>query len=156
MVSVNFVAKRFEILDSLRGDANVEMIEHANQLVEAIKRMYRVNYSNSRRQIDSFELMYIPVPKQNNGLVFFSYVLSFLAFDISVIHITSLLTFFLFFRTDCGFFMLKFLELWNGSVVPAIFQDHIPGLKIKLTSMWLQHPRNELLNWRSLLEENMF
>ena len=71
MVSVNLPAKRFEILDSLRGEANVEMINHANKLVDAIKRMYKVNYSDSRRQIDDWELMYIPGPKQNNGLVFF-------------------------------------------------------------------------------------
>ena len=69
--SVNMPAKRFEILDSLRGDANVEMIEHAEKLVAAIKRMYLVNYSDSRRQIENFELMYIPVPKQTNGLVLF-------------------------------------------------------------------------------------
>ena len=71
MLSVNMPAKRFEILDSLRGDANVEMIEHAEKLVAAIKRMYLVNYSDSRRQIENFELMYIPVPKQTNGLVLF-------------------------------------------------------------------------------------
>ena len=70
MVSVNLPAKRFEILDSLRGEANVEMIDHANKLVDAIKRMYKVNYSDSRRQIDDWELMYIPGPKQKNGLVF--------------------------------------------------------------------------------------
>ena len=71
MLSENLPAKRFEILDSLRGDANVEMIDHAEKLVGAIKRMYLVNYSDSRRQIQNFELMYIPVPKQTNGLVFF-------------------------------------------------------------------------------------
>ena len=69
MLSVNMPAKRFEILDSLRGPTNLEMIEHANKLVDAIKTMYRVNYSESRRQIDSFELQYVPVPKQLTGLV---------------------------------------------------------------------------------------
>ncbi|KAM0875219.1 hypothetical protein ACQ4PT_036911 [Festuca glaucescens] len=98
MLSVNMPAKRFEILDSLRGADDIGMIEHANLLVDAIKSMYRINYSDSRRQIDDFELMYIPVPKQNTC-------------------------------TDCRFFMLKFLELWNGSVVPAISQDQIPALR---------------------------
>ena len=52
--------------------------------------------------------------------------------------------------------MLKNLELWNGSVVPAISQDMMPGLKIKLTSMWLNYWRNDLKNWEDLLNENVF
>ncbi|KAM0897327.1 hypothetical protein ACQ4PT_022632 [Festuca glaucescens] len=124
VLSLNMVAKRFEILDSLRGEDDMDMIEHANKLVETIKMMYKVNYSDSYRQIDDFELMYISVPKQTNG-------------------------------TDCGFFMLKFLELWNGSVVSAISQDQIPALRMVLTSLWLEHDRNELINWRILLDNNM-
>jgi hypothetical protein len=73
MLSVNMVAKRFEILDSLRGPTNEEMIDHASQLVEAIKTAYHVNYSGSHRQIDEYELMYVPVPRQTTGLVGFSY-----------------------------------------------------------------------------------
>ena len=71
MLSVNFAAKRFEVLDSLRGDDDVGLIEHASKLIDAIKEIYWINYSDSRRQIDDFELMYIPVPKQTTGLVFF-------------------------------------------------------------------------------------
>jgi hypothetical protein len=73
MLSVNIVAKRFEILDSLCGPTNEEMIDHASQLVEAIKTAYRVNYSGSHRRIDEYELMYVPVPRQTTGLVGFSY-----------------------------------------------------------------------------------
>ena len=80
MVSVNLPAKRFEILDSLRGEANVEMINHANKLVEAIKRMYLVNYSDSHRKIQDWELMYIPSPRQTNWLVFFHSYLLFVLF----------------------------------------------------------------------------
>ena len=69
MLSVNFTAKRFEVLDSIRDGGSVDLIEHASELVEAIKTMYRVNYSDSRRNIDGYELMYIPTPKQDNGLV---------------------------------------------------------------------------------------
>jgi hypothetical protein len=57
MVSVNMVTKRFKILDSLRGSTNEEMIVHASQLVESINTAYRVNYSDSHRQIDDYELM---------------------------------------------------------------------------------------------------
>jgi len=69
MISLNMPVKGFEILDSLHGPTNLDMIEHANQLVDAIKTMYRVNYSDSRRQIDDFELEYVPVPKQETGSV---------------------------------------------------------------------------------------
>jgi hypothetical protein len=73
MLSVNMVAKRFEILVSLRGPTNEEMIDHASHLVEAIKTAYRVKYSSSHRQIDEYELLYVPVPRQTTGLVGFSY-----------------------------------------------------------------------------------
>jgi hypothetical protein len=86
MLSVNMVAKRFEILDSLRGALNGEMIDHASKLVEAIKTVYHVNYSDSYRQIDDYELMYVPVPRQPTGLVGFSsfpyYASAFLYFVI--------------------------------------------------------------------------
>jgi hypothetical protein len=44
MVSVNMVAERFKVIDSLCGPMNDQMIEHASQLVEAIKTAYHVNY----------------------------------------------------------------------------------------------------------------
>jgi hypothetical protein len=126
------VAKRLEILDSLHGPTNEEMIDHASQLVEAIKTAYHVNYLGSHRQIDEYELMYVPVPWKTTGLVGFSYfpyyASVFLCFVIVEVGLVYQLLFFPFFSTDCGFFMLKFLELWNGSVVPAVFQDMMPGL----------------------------
>ena len=68
-----------------------------------------------------------------------------------VFHIRSF-----FDRTDCGIFMLKFLELWNGSMVPAISQEEIPALRKVLTALWLEHPGNKLLCWRYLLDNNFF
>ncbi|KAM0842266.1 hypothetical protein ACQ4PT_058467 [Festuca glaucescens] len=125
VLSLNFEAKRFEILDSLCGEDDEEMINYANRLVDAIKIMYKVNYSKSRKQIDEYELMYIPVPKQGPTL-------------------------------NCGIFMLKFLELWNGIVVPAITADQIGAIRKVLTVSWLEHPDNKLINWRILLDNNMF
>jgi hypothetical protein len=59
---------------------------HASELVEAIKKAYRVNYSDSHRQIDDYELTYVPVPRQTIGLVGFSsfpdYASAFLCFVI--------------------------------------------------------------------------
>ena len=66
MLSLNMDAKRFEILDSLQDENDEEMIEHATRLVDAIKAMYLVNYKDSKKHIQDFELVYIPVPKQNN------------------------------------------------------------------------------------------
>ncbi|KAM0906696.1 hypothetical protein ACQ4PT_016611 [Festuca glaucescens] len=125
VLSLNFEATRFEILDSLRGEDDEEMIKYANRLVDAIKIMYKVNYSESRKQIDEYELVYIPVPKQGPIL-------------------------------NCGTFMHKFLELWNGSVVPAITADQIDAIRKILTVSWLEHPDNKLINWRVLLDNNMF
>ena len=63
-------AKRFEVLDSLRDEDDEQMIEHATRLVDAIKDMYRINYSKSKKQIQDYELVFIDVPKQNNGWVY--------------------------------------------------------------------------------------
>ncbi|KAM0825630.1 hypothetical protein ACQ4PT_069427 [Festuca glaucescens] len=125
VLSLNFESKRFEILDSLRGEDDKEMNKHANRLVDAIKIMYKVNYSQSRKQIDDYELMYIPVPKQGPIL-------------------------------NYGIFMLKFLELWNGRLVPAVTADQIDAIRKVLTVSWLEHPDNKLINWRILLDNNMF
>ena len=59
-------------------------------------------------------------------------------------------------RFDCGFFMLKFLELWDGRVSPAITHDQIPELRKVLTAMWLEHADNKLINWKSLLDAHVF
>ncbi|KAM0841119.1 hypothetical protein ACQ4PT_059224 [Festuca glaucescens] len=115
VLSLNFEAKRFEILDSLRGEDDEEMVNYANRLVDAIKIMYKVNYSESRKQIDEYELI-----------------------------------------LNCGIFMLKFLELWNGIIVPAITADQIDAIRKVLTVSWLEHPDNKLINWRILLDNNMF
>ena len=49
VLSLNMDAKRFEILDSLRGENDEEMIKHATGLVDAIKAMYLVNYKDSKK-----------------------------------------------------------------------------------------------------------
>ena len=67
------------------------------------------------------------------------------------------LPFFLFlFRFDCGFFMLKFLELWDGCVSPAITFEQIPALRKLMTARWLEHAENKLKSWKTLLDSNVF
>ena len=38
-------AKIFEVLDSLHDEDDEQMIDHATRLVDEIKDMYRINYS---------------------------------------------------------------------------------------------------------------
>src|SRR4051812_42158915 len=111
------------------------MIEHATKLMESIKKMYIVNYSDSRRQIEDFELVHVPVPSQVDRLVsrLDLYAYNFILFLYNHLYYVCLFTvYFLFFNTDCGLFMLKNLELWNGRVVPCISQDMMPGIMLEL------------------------
>jgi hypothetical protein len=71
---LNFEKKRFEVLDSVRGPDDESLITHSSNLVDAIKCMYRVNYSSSSKQIDDYELVFIDAPKQNNKYGFFFYL----------------------------------------------------------------------------------
>ncbi|KAM0910746.1 hypothetical protein ACQ4PT_013941 [Festuca glaucescens] len=68
---LNFEKKRFEVLDSARGPDDESLITHSSDLVDAIKCMYRINYSSSSKQIDDYELVFIDAPKQNNKYVSF-------------------------------------------------------------------------------------
>jgi hypothetical protein len=68
---LNFEKKRFEVLDSARGPDDESLIAHSSDLVDAIKCMYRINYSSSSKQIDDYELVFIDAPKQNNKYVSF-------------------------------------------------------------------------------------
>ncbi|KAM0926633.1 hypothetical protein ACQ4PT_003638 [Festuca glaucescens] len=70
-VFLNFEKKRFEVLDSARGPDDESLITRSSDLVDAIKSMYRINYSSSSKQIDEYELVFIDAPKQNNKYVFF-------------------------------------------------------------------------------------
>jgi hypothetical protein len=70
VLTLNFEAKRFEVLDSARGNEDESLISHATSLVNSIKAMYLVNYSQSSKQIEDYPLVYIDTPKQNNKSVY--------------------------------------------------------------------------------------
>jgi hypothetical protein len=152
------VAERFKVLDSLCGPMNDQMIEHASQLVEAIKTAYHVNYSDSHRQIVDYELMYVPIPKQSNGLVGFStfsdYASAFICwlFLICVLFINFL---FPLFSTDCGFFMLKSLELWNGKHCPYRISGYDARIEEKADVFGVESSSESPTELEVLLEENM-
>ena len=69
VLSLNLKAKRFEVLDSLREEDSPPLIKHATRYMNAIKKAWLISYKDSRKQIQDYELVYIDVSKQENGLV---------------------------------------------------------------------------------------
>jgi Ulp1 family protease len=49
----------------------------------------------------------------------------------------------LFFHSyDCGYFMLKFIEYWDGKTMPIIDQADMLNIRIKLMSTMLYYKTN--------------
>ena len=69
VLSLNLRAKRFEVLDSLRDQYSPSLLEHATRYMNAIKKAWLINYKDSHKQIEDYELVYIDVLKHENGLV---------------------------------------------------------------------------------------
>ena len=69
VLSLNLKAKRFEVLDSLREEDSPSLIEHTTRYMNAIKKAWLISYKDSHKQIQDYELVYIDVFKQENGLV---------------------------------------------------------------------------------------
>ena len=74
---VPFKAKRFEVLDSLRPQDSPSLITHATKLMNGIKKAWLIAYKDSSKQIQDYDLVYIDVFKQDNGLVFLASTPSF-------------------------------------------------------------------------------
>jgi hypothetical protein len=54
-------------------------------------------------------------------------------------------------RYDCGFFMLKFIELWNGrKLINSINPMEMPITRKLLTLKWLQWVDNKI-SWQEML-----
>jgi hypothetical protein len=62
---LNIEAERFEALDSMRGEGSESLVEHANALISKIKDIWRLHYSTSKVQIETWELKIINVPIQD-------------------------------------------------------------------------------------------
>ena len=69
VLSLNLKAKKFEVLDSLREEDSPSLLEHATRYMNAIKMAWLISYKDSHKQIQDYELVYIDVLKQENGLV---------------------------------------------------------------------------------------
>jgi hypothetical protein len=54
-------------------------------------------------------------------------------------------------RYDCGFFMLKFIELWNGrKILGLINPNDMPTIRKQLTLKWLEWCGNSIA-WQEML-----
>ena len=50
----------------MRCEGDSSMIDFATRIMEAIKAVWLISYSSSRKQIEDYELVYIDVMKQDN------------------------------------------------------------------------------------------
>ena len=58
------VARRFEVLDSLRGPNSPSLIKHSSMVIKKLKEAWDVFYETSKIKIDSFDTRIIEVPLQ--------------------------------------------------------------------------------------------
>ncbi|KQJ90757.1 hypothetical protein BRADI_4g33755v3 [Brachypodium distachyon] len=65
-ISLNINQRKFEILDSLRGPKDDELILHSGEMVLHIKRAWREHYAGAKIQIQDFTTEHIVVPMQDN------------------------------------------------------------------------------------------
>lgn len=66
VINLNLVARRFEVLDSLRGEKNEALISSSGRVISKIKEAWDVFYDTSKTQIRNFNTQFIDVPKQTN------------------------------------------------------------------------------------------
>ena len=79
-LNLNIKAQRFEALDSMRGEGNESLINHASNLISRIKAIWQIHYSASKIQIENWDLKIINVPKQESKYVCLLPIYLFIAF----------------------------------------------------------------------------
>ncbi|OQU87048.1 uncharacterized protein LOC8057512 [Sorghum bicolor] len=67
LLVLNLREERFEVLDSMRSLADINLKTCCNNLITAIKELWRKHYPNSRKNIDKYQLIDINVPLQSNN-----------------------------------------------------------------------------------------
>uniref|UniRef100_A0A0D3GEW4 Ubiquitin-like protease family profile domain-containing protein n=1 Tax=Oryza barthii TaxID=65489 RepID=A0A0D3GEW4_9ORYZ len=133
MVCLNLKAERFEVYDSLRGEDDEELISASHLVVASIKTMWdRVYMRSSKKTIQNYPLIFIDGPKQDNIQTYPCFVFA---------NKNS---------RDCGFYMLKFVELWDGKQLPAFEPSDIPNIKKLLTHKMLSFQENRV-QWMQVL-----
>jgi len=66
LLVLNLREERFEVLDSMRSLADINLKTCCNNLITTIKELWRKHYPNSRKNIDKYQLIDINVPLQSN------------------------------------------------------------------------------------------
>lgn len=66
LLVLNLREQRFEVLDSMRSLADINLKTCCNNLITSIKELWRIHYPNSKKNIDNYELIDIQVPSQSN------------------------------------------------------------------------------------------
>uniref|UniRef100_A0A0E0HNF8 Ubiquitin-like protease family profile domain-containing protein n=1 Tax=Oryza nivara TaxID=4536 RepID=A0A0E0HNF8_ORYNI len=133
MVCLNLKAERFEVYDSLRGEDDEALISAYHLVVASIKTMWdRFYMRSSKKTIQNYPLIFIDGPKQDNIQTYPCFVFA---------NKNS---------RDCGFYMLKFVELWDGKQLPAFEPCDIPNIKKLLTHKMLSFQGNRV-QWMQVL-----
>ncbi|KXG23127.2 hypothetical protein SORBI_3008G059566 [Sorghum bicolor] len=67
LLVLNLREERFEVLDSMRSLVDINLKTCCNNLIIAIKELWRKHYPHSRKNIDKYQLIDINVPLQSNN-----------------------------------------------------------------------------------------
>lgn len=110
----------------------------------------------SRSTITNFCILMLPssITRKQHDLSIFSTFLVLFFFKLLYI---SLLLFLCVlspsdvFRHDCGFFMISYIESWDGKTMPHFSQDDIPDTRVHVMSSMLHFACN-VSRWQQVLK----
>ncbi|CAL5059437.1 unnamed protein product [Urochloa decumbens] len=120
VIVVNFKAQRFELMDSLRGQQDKDLLETSNKIISNIKILWKQHHAKSKIDISQFKSLYIDAPKQESTV-------------------------------DCGYYMLKYIEYWDGKTVPQIHQSDMYNIRVNYMSKML-HWKGNLVTWHQVIK----
>jgi len=66
LIVLNLRNNRFEVLDSMRTLENEALAQCCNTITSGIKQLWKIYYAQTTEQIENYETVQIPVPKQTN------------------------------------------------------------------------------------------
>ncbi|CAL4976992.1 unnamed protein product [Urochloa decumbens] len=120
VIVVNFKAQCFELMDSLRGQQDKDLLETSNKIISNIKILWKQHHAKSKIDISQFKSLYIDAPKQESTV-------------------------------DCGYYMLKYIEYWDGKTVPQIHQSDMYNIRVNYMSKML-HWKGNLVTWHQVIK----
>jgi Ulp1 family protease len=160
LIVLNLKAGRFEVMDSMRKEGDKLLMQDARNIIGSIKHFWQANYSASKIDISKYMTVHIPTPMQKTTLVqtldfchsiyqfhchFNSFCILGKSFDeLFVLLVPSY---------DCGYFVLKFIESWDGRRLLPFSPYDMPALRKLYLKRWMATERN-LINWDELLFPN--